>query len=65
MNWETNEVLLFINNNEGLYTDIIINKIDVQQTIEQLGDILFSHVDLEKVDYNQLEDEIDELRYEY
>ena len=65
MNWETNEVLLFINNNEGLYTDIVINKVDVQQTIEQLGDILFSHVNLEKVNYNQLEDEIDELRYEY
>ena len=62
MNWDTNETRLIMLNSEGVYNDVILNHMSIEDIV--LGCDLFNHVDFKVIDWDCLNAEIEEIREE-
>lgn len=61
--WDTDEVLRWISNSEGLYVDIVMHHLSAKDLFNEL-DIsqLHADIDLSKVDWDYVNREVAEMR---
>ena len=63
--WDTDEVLRWIMNCEGLYIDIVKHHLSAEDIFNGLDlKLLHDDLDLDKVDWDYVNDEVQEMREE-